>query len=844
MDLIGKTLGRYKIEAEIGHGGMAVVYRAVDGQTHNVVALKVLLMHLGSDVTQRRRFIREAAQVSGLQHPNIVDVYEVDTADGYWFIAMELVEGQALSAFLLNQSSRVSVDRATEIVAAVAAGLDYAHGQGLIHRDIKPGNILMGDDGRILLTDFGLAKLIDVEQTAYTRLGTSIGTPAYMSPEQAAGQTLDRRTDIYSLGVVAYLLFAGKTPRAADSTPALLHKVVYEPVHPPEQYNPKIPPGIVFALNRVLAKDPQARYQTAGSFAEALREGKSWVPSSSAQQAVIAAQTKMPDSQQQAVVATSAGARNNRRFVGWLLLLGAAGLALAFTLLFAFRGPLGLDSAQTNPASTQLIALVPYRAADGSYSINIPDGWTRSEEKDGPVQFVKFDAEDAPARIFLLQDAEGANNSGRIDSDQLRQYLMDDPVSFTDVTERSALEKEDLPAGEVVRRQFTVQWRGRPAVVTLSGFDDDQSFLLLGSAVEEQAYLANSAYARLHQTIAGSFRREEPGAGTAVALLTQTPPATATDAPTQTPEPSVAASETPIPTSTALVTGIDAVTATWTSTAQPIATSTTTPTPSATATATELPTSTPQPTAINTTTPTPSATATATKLPTSTPLPTRTATATATATSTHRPTSTPLPSATSTRTPRPIPTATRTATATATSTRKPTSTPVPTPSRTPTPPPTATSLPTATWTPVAAAPSIPQGRVSLLSLEADVALSGDHSQLFSWTPLSGLASNLLYEVVFWRPGGDGLSDGRSPVGGRTETSVQVDLAAADANPAMGDAVDTGREVCWGIRLWDTAAGRAAGMASDGCRLFTYTGTGGSSSGGDTGGDCPGCGAKP
>ena len=377
MDLTGRMIGHYQVETEIGHGGMAVVYRAIDTRTQNAVALKVLLTHLSSNVAQRRRFIREAEQVSKLQHPNIVDVYEVDTSDGYWYIAMELIEGVSLTQYLMQQKTRITVDRAIEIVTAVAEGLDYAHGQGVIHRDIKPGNILLTASERVLITDFGLAKLVDTEQTAYTQLGTAIGTPAYMSPEQAQGKPLDRRSDIYSLGVVAYLLFTSKTPFAADSAAALLHMVVYEPPVPAQNVNPAIAPGIAYALKRVLLKEPQARYSSAGAFAEALAEGRTWAPSSAALLALgdgslQATSTSAP------VSSVSSGLHKNRRLAGWLL-IGSASVIAVFLVLALTTPYINIPgwsterSAETEPSGrSRLLTLVPYIGMDGAYSVSVP----------------------------------------------------------------------------------------------------------------------------------------------------------------------------------------------------------------------------------------------------------------------------------------------------------------------------------------------------------------------------------------------------------------------------------------------------------------------------------------
>jgi serine/threonine protein kinase len=205
---------------------------------------------------------------------------------GYHYLALQFVDGQTLTEYMRDRKSLLPAERITAIINQIAAALDYAHEMGVLHRDIKNGNIMLDKTGAALLTDFGVAKLEDEEFANYTVVGTTVGTPAFMAPEQARGAPVDRRADVYSLGVVAYTLFTGTAPFKADSQPALLHKVVYEPPQPPEEVNSRIPPGVVYVLKKVLSKSPSGRYPTAGAFATALAKGLTWAPTSGEMKAV------------------------------------------------------------------------------------------------------------------------------------------------------------------------------------------------------------------------------------------------------------------------------------------------------------------------------------------------------------------------------------------------------------------------------------------------------------------------------------------------------------------------------------------------------------------------------
>ena len=268
-NLIGKTLGQYQIIEEIGRGGMAVVYKAYQPSLNRHVAIKVLPPQLTFDTTFVRRFQQEARSAAKLGHPNIVTVHDVGEEEGIRYIVMQLLEGEPLNQ-VIRREGQMGLERVVGIVAQVASALDYAHAQGFVHRDVKPSNIIVGRDGHATLTDFGIAKAAD--GTKLTRTGTVMGTPEYMSPEQAKGEAVGSATDVYSLGIVVYEMLAGRVPFKAESTLAVLHKQAYERAAPVRRHAPHLPGGVDGVLAKTLAKNPAERFSSAGGLAGALQK--------------------------------------------------------------------------------------------------------------------------------------------------------------------------------------------------------------------------------------------------------------------------------------------------------------------------------------------------------------------------------------------------------------------------------------------------------------------------------------------------------------------------------------------------------------------------------------------
>jgi serine/threonine protein kinase len=264
--------GRYEILAELGRGAMGAVHRARDPVIEREVAIKTLLSTLPPEVMAevRGRFLREARSAGRLNHPNVVTIYDVGEENGVAYIAMELLEGRSLQD-ILRGGKRLAFAAIADIVAQVADGLDHAQQFGIVHRDVKPANIMVSSAGRAKLTDFGVAH---VQDSSMTQTGAALGSPKYMSPEQVLGQPIDPRSDIFSLGIVLYEMLVGRTPfeRPGDTTVfALMQRIAAEKHPQPSQVDPAIPAAFDAILERALAKTPAERYARAGEMARALR---------------------------------------------------------------------------------------------------------------------------------------------------------------------------------------------------------------------------------------------------------------------------------------------------------------------------------------------------------------------------------------------------------------------------------------------------------------------------------------------------------------------------------------------------------------------------------------------
>ncbi len=372
-NLIGKTLGKYQIMELAGKGGMAAVYKAYQPSLNRYVALKVLPAYLAQDEQFVARFMQEALAAAALRHPNIMVIYDVEQEGDVHYIAAEYLEGNTLAQVLEQQRGPMPLPRTVNILNQLASALDFAHQRGLVHRDVKPSNAFIGSDDHVTLMDFGIVKAL-TGGMQMTRTGAAIGTPEYMSPEQAEGRSVDQRSDIYSLGVVLYQLLTGRVPFEAKTPTQILLAHVTQPPTPPTQINPAIPRAVEAVVLRALAKRPEERFATAGEMAQALARA-----ASGASAAAYVAPTVVPGRPlptppppsytphpstpppppayvlpQPYTPSPPPAVRKSGGAVNWLLWggLGLAALAFVCILGFVFCGALGSPGGKSTPTPT------------------------------------------------------------------------------------------------------------------------------------------------------------------------------------------------------------------------------------------------------------------------------------------------------------------------------------------------------------------------------------------------------------------------------------------------------------------------------------------------------------
>ncbi len=419
MDFSGRRLGPYDLMDEIGRGGMATVYRARQRSINRIVAVKVLPPVLMHDPAFYERFTREVDIISHLEHPHILPIYDYGEAEGIPYIAMRYLAGGSMAQVI----RRGLPDFAWLIkpLDQIALALDYAHQQGIIHRDLKPGNILLDERNNAYLTDFGIARVLDSSLTG----SAIIGTPAYMSPEQANAAPLDSRSDLYSFGIVLYELLTGREPYEAETPVALLLKHLNEPVPPVREFRPEAPAGVDLVIQRATAKHPADRYaslsEMTDAYAAAVRGFAPGTPTpltaSPAPGNTRPRLTPLPAPDPVTVtpvvvktrpVSADAPAPPARRRSGIALTVAAGLLAVVVIALLAIGtlGPVAPVYVTPTPQAVTAPTLYPGGMAfalDGT-SLTVPTGWAFSDQSSAAALRVVWER-DAGATIALMREA-------------------------------------------------------------------------------------------------------------------------------------------------------------------------------------------------------------------------------------------------------------------------------------------------------------------------------------------------------------------------------------------------------------------------------------------------------
>lgn len=361
--MIGKTISHYNILDKLGEGGMGVVYKADDTDLKRTVALKFLSPQALAGEEDAARFVHEAQAAAALNHPNICTVYEIGKYEGKPFIAMECIEGQSLKDVI--SSGPVGIDEAVDIATQIATALQKAHDKDVVHRDIKPGNVMVTPEGQIKIMDFGLAK--SSEHTRITKTGSTVGTVAYMSPEQTRGDDVDHRTDIWSLGVILYEMITGQVPFRGEFEQAVLYSILNEEPEPASDLRIHVPDGLVRIIDKALEKKAEERYQDAGDMLvdlNRLREGEG---------------------------GSDVDGGSKRRTKGRNIVLAGIGLATiaAVVLLSPYFAPPGIIARLKGGSTQDAPAIAPGEQRDESFVVVVAPFWGQSEEAKAEAEVMR-----------------------------------------------------------------------------------------------------------------------------------------------------------------------------------------------------------------------------------------------------------------------------------------------------------------------------------------------------------------------------------------------------------------------------------------------------------------------
>ncbi len=356
----GQMLGSYRIISQVGKGGMATVYKAYQASMDRNVAIKVLPRQLAESPEFAARFQQEARIIARLEHPHILPVFDFGESDGVTYFVMRYLEAGTLKTKM--GAGPLSLNEIDRLFTQLAEALNYAHGHGIVHRDLKPANALIDNDGNLFLTDFGIAKLLESASPRLTQTDAIMGTPAYISPEQAKAESVNQRSDIYSLGIILYEMVTGSVPFVADTPLAVILKHISDPLPPPSILKKDIPESIERVILKALAKEPTDRYATAAEFLSAWKralEEKETVQQTPGLKSAPAARTwtSLDQTQGQPAAAPSTAPSSSRGLTGWIvgclvvvcLVFGVAGIGILF---FNWQTPAFLTPATLTPFPT------------------------------------------------------------------------------------------------------------------------------------------------------------------------------------------------------------------------------------------------------------------------------------------------------------------------------------------------------------------------------------------------------------------------------------------------------------------------------------------------------------
>ena len=354
--------GRYRVERELGRGGMAKVFQGVDTVLGRQVAIKILAPRFADDESFVQRFRREAQAAARLSNPNVVSVFDTGADDGVHFIVMEYVEGRTLADYLAD-GGRIMPDRAIEISESVCNALSAAHAQGVIHRDIKPGNIMLTPQGQVKVADFGIARMTTTAETV-AQTAAVLGTASYLSPEQAQGQPVDARSDLYSLGCVAFEMVTGRPPFIGDSPVTVASKQVLEQPVPPSRLNPDVTPDLDAVILRALAKNPANRYQSAEELRADLDRARRGLP---VEATPLLAPTAASTQVLPAPVVPPPPERKSR---WWIPVLVAAGILIALgVVLWMFANDILGGGGEEKPAQVTVPSVLDMKLKDAQVAL-------------------------------------------------------------------------------------------------------------------------------------------------------------------------------------------------------------------------------------------------------------------------------------------------------------------------------------------------------------------------------------------------------------------------------------------------------------------------------------------